>query len=205
MTWSFSGLYGILDLHFITIPLMTRDDDLASISLPWSHRRQKQEVWKLSLLSSHDISRQYYDRWTVKLCRILEQPEILEHFKIFSRLNYIQADPNGRAVWVTYCLPQIEHWDREFESHSRHGCVSAFFCVELSSVQVEALRRADHPSKESYQLSTRFISSRKINSEPEQAKRPYPWKDKDDDDIKDFIARFILFTTKFNVLGNYYI
>jgi hypothetical protein len=52
--------------------------------------------------------------------------------------------------------------------------VSGFFCVVLSRVYVEALRRADHPSKESYQLSHRFISSRKINSEPEQAKRPNP-------------------------------
>jgi hypothetical protein len=29
-------------------------------------------------------------------------------------------------------------------------CMSAFFCV---CVQVEALRQADHPSKESYRLS----------------------------------------------------
>jgi hypothetical protein len=46
-------------------------------------------------------------------------------------------------------------WDRGFESHSGHGSlvlvyVCAFFCVY---VQVEALRRADHPSKESYRLS----------------------------------------------------
>jgi hypothetical protein len=41
------------------------------------------------------------------------------------------------------------------ESHSGHGClvfvyVCTLFCV---CVQVEALRRADHPSKESYRLS----------------------------------------------------
>jgi hypothetical protein len=29
-------------------------------------------------------------------------------------------------------------------------CARAFFCV---SIQVEALRRADHPSKESYRMS----------------------------------------------------
>jgi hypothetical protein len=45
--------------------------------------------------------------------------------------------------------------DHGFESHSGHGClmfvyVCAFFCV---CVQVAALRRADHPSKESYRLS----------------------------------------------------
>jgi hypothetical protein len=40
------------------------------------------------------------------------------------------AGPNGR----TYCLRPLEHWDHGFESHSRHGCVSAFFCVVLSCV-----------------------------------------------------------------------
>jgi hypothetical protein len=45
-----------------------------------------------------------------------------------------EAGPNGRAVWVTYCLRPLEHWDRGFESHSRHGCVSAFLCVVLSCV-----------------------------------------------------------------------
>jgi hypothetical protein len=45
--------------------------------------------------------------------------------------------------------------DGGFESQSGHGClafvyVCAFFCV---CIQVEALRRADHPSKEFYRLS----------------------------------------------------
>jgi hypothetical protein len=45
--------------------------------------------------------------------------------------------------------------DRGFESHSEHGYlvfmnVYVFFCVYE---QVEVLRRADHPSKESYLLS----------------------------------------------------
>jgi hypothetical protein len=45
--------------------------------------------------------------------------------------------------------------DRGFESHSGHGClvfvnVYVFFYV---CVQVEALRRANHPSKESYRPS----------------------------------------------------
>jgi hypothetical protein len=63
----------------------------------------------------------------------------------------LHAGPNGRAVCGTYCFLPFEHWDRGFESHSRHGCVSAFFCVVLSCVS-RALRRADPPS-EYYQLS----------------------------------------------------
>jgi len=47
---------------------------------------------------------------------------------------YYVAGPNGRAVSGTYCLRPLEHWDRRFESHSRHGCVSAFFYVVLSCV-----------------------------------------------------------------------
>jgi hypothetical protein len=47
-----------------------------------------------------------------------------------------------------------ETFDRGFESHLGHGClvfvcVCAFFCVYI---QVEALRRADHPLKESYRM-----------------------------------------------------
>jgi hypothetical protein len=43
--------------------------------------------------------------------------------------------------------------------------VSVFLCVLLSCVSVEALRRADHPSKESYQMCNRFTS--KNTSTPE--------------------------------------
>jgi hypothetical protein len=39
------------------------------------------------------------------------------------------AGPNG-----TYCLRPLEHWDHGFESHLRHGCVSAIFCVVLPCV-----------------------------------------------------------------------
>jgi hypothetical protein len=46
--------------------------------------------------------------------------------------------------------------------------VSVFLCVVLSCVSVEALRRADPPSKESYQLSNRFTSK---NPSTPQGKR----------------------------------
>jgi hypothetical protein len=36
--------------------------------------------------------------------------------------------------------------------------VSAFLCVVLSCVLVKSLRRVDHPSKESYQMSNRCTS-----------------------------------------------
>jgi hypothetical protein len=32
------------------------------------------------------------------------------------------------------CLRPLEHWDRGFESHSRHGCLSAFILFALSCV-----------------------------------------------------------------------
>jgi hypothetical protein len=54
-----------------------------------------------------------------------------------------------------YCLRSLGGRDRGFEFHSEHGCFDV--CVRssvfvLSCVQVEALRRADQPSKESYRL-----------------------------------------------------
>jgi len=66
------------------------------------------------------------------------------------------AGSHDRPVQGTYCLQPLEHWDFEFESHSRHGYVSTFLC---RSVSVVALRQADPPSRESYQMSkNRFIS-----------------------------------------------
>jgi hypothetical protein len=35
-------------------------------------------------------------------------------------------DHSGRAVYGMNCLRPLEHWDRGFESHSRHGCLCAF-------------------------------------------------------------------------------
>jgi hypothetical protein len=56
------------------------------------------------------------------------------------------VDHSGRAVLGMNCLRSLERWDRGFESN---GCL---YCVRLFCVQVEALQRADPPSKESYQL-----------------------------------------------------
>jgi hypothetical protein len=50
------------------------------------------------------------------------------------------------------------HWDREFESNSRHGCQSALILFLLSCVEA-ALKWADPPSKEPYHLSIWFIIS----------------------------------------------
>jgi hypothetical protein len=53
------------------------------------------------------------------------------------------------------CLRSLGRCDHEFESHSGHGCLGCI-CVYSVSVlscdYVEALRRADHSSKESYRL-----------------------------------------------------
>jgi hypothetical protein len=61
----------------------------------------------------------------------------------------------GHGSRAVHCLRSLGSRYRGFECHSGHGClvlvyVCAFFCV---CVQVEALRWADHPSKESYRLS----------------------------------------------------
>jgi hypothetical protein len=36
------------------------------------------------------------------------------------------VDHSGRAVWSMKCLRSLEHWDRGFQSHSRHGSLFAF-------------------------------------------------------------------------------
>jgi hypothetical protein len=61
-----------------------------------------------------------------------------------------------RSQWHDMnCLRPLKHWDRGFESHLRHGCLCVYSVFVLSCVQVAALRRADPPSKESYQLCKR--------------------------------------------------
>jgi hypothetical protein len=60
------------------------------------------------------------------------------------------------TAWAGHGSP-LGHWDRGFESHSGHGCLvclRASFCV---CVQLEALRRADHPPKESYRMCTYLL------------------------------------------------
>jgi hypothetical protein len=53
-------------------------------------------------------------------------------------------------------LRPLEHWNRGFESHSRHGCLCAFILFLLFCVWVGPLRRAHPPPKESYWLSIRL-------------------------------------------------
>jgi hypothetical protein len=53
---------------------------------------------------------------------------------------------------------------------SRHGCLSIVLC---RPVYVEALRRADHSRKESYQIPKKIHDSIS-NSELEKVKRPHP-------------------------------
>jgi hypothetical protein len=54
-------------------------------------------------------------------------------------------------------------------------CVRVFLCCVVLCVG-RGLALGRSPVQGVYQLSNRFISFRKINSEPEQVKRPNPWK-----------------------------
>jgi hypothetical protein len=76
------------------------------------------------------------------------------YIRINCNVKHIPAGHGSRAVLDMHCLRSLKSRDRGFESHPGHGClvfvyVYEFFCV---CVQVEALRRADDPPKESYQL-----------------------------------------------------
>jgi hypothetical protein len=46
----------------------------------------------------------------------------------------LPADHSGRAVLGMNRLRPLEHWDRWFEYHSRHGCLCAFILFVLSCV-----------------------------------------------------------------------
>jgi hypothetical protein len=42
------------------------------------------------------------------------------------------AGHSGCAVYGMHCLRSLEHWDRGFESHLKHGCLR-LFCVCVGS------------------------------------------------------------------------
>jgi hypothetical protein len=52
------------------------------------------------------------------------------------------------------CLRPLKHWDRVFESHSRHGCVcvGTYSVPVWSCVWVAVLRRVDRSSRRSHHL-----------------------------------------------------
>jgi hypothetical protein len=63
------------------------------------------------------------------------------------------SDHSGRAVWGTNCLRSLEHWDRGFQSHSRHGCMCAFIlCSCCPACRYRPCDGLIPPSKESYRL-----------------------------------------------------
>jgi hypothetical protein len=69
--------------------------------------------------------------------------------------SYSVAMFSCRSQWSRSLmrLHSLEHWDRGFESHSRHGCLFAFIlCLCCSVCRLTTLRWAGPPSKESYQL-----------------------------------------------------
>jgi hypothetical protein len=46
----------------------------------------------------------------------------------------LTAGHSSRAVWSMNRLRSLEHWDRGFESHSRHGCMCTFILCMLLRV-----------------------------------------------------------------------
>jgi hypothetical protein len=53
--------------------------------------------------------------------------------KVICEFNICVAGHSSRAVKGMNCLRPLEHWNRRFEFHLKHGCLSVFvlfvFCV----------------------------------------------------------------------------
>jgi hypothetical protein len=62
------------------------------------------------------------------------------------------AGHSGRAVWGMNCPRSLEHWNRGFEPHSRHGCLCAFILCLCCSVCSSGLATEWPLSEESFQL-----------------------------------------------------
>jgi hypothetical protein len=82
----------------------------------------------------------------------------LLHFAILTVLVPGHGSPSGLRHVLSSLARSRDNW---FESHTWHGClVFVFVCVCVCvcaffyvCLQVEALRRADHPPKESHRMS----------------------------------------------------
>jgi hypothetical protein len=59
-------------------------------------------------------------------------------------------------------LCSFEHWDRGFDSHSRHGCLPAFLVYLCFSVEVAALRQSCNPVQGVLPTVCKIHSSRLI-------------------------------------------
>jgi hypothetical protein len=54
--------------------------------------------------------------------------------RIYCHQSQGQVVPSGHAVEGMNSLRSLEHWDREFESHSKHECLCAFIVCLCCSV-----------------------------------------------------------------------
>jgi hypothetical protein len=79
-----------------------------------------------------DLQGGFQERITVQscgrpecLCATCNSASQFNEYYLHTCIKF-QADHSSRAVWGMKCLRSLEHWDRGFESHSRHGCLSLF-------------------------------------------------------------------------------
>jgi hypothetical protein len=67
------------------------------------------------------------------------------------------------------CVRSVEHWDRGFESNSRHGCL----CVCVVLYHGSGLATADHSSKESYRLCKNDYETEEEARSQQRAVEPF--------------------------------
>jgi hypothetical protein len=90
--------------------------------------------------------------WTnTKIYLNLKINSQLSEAKVVTIIRY--AEHSGGAVYGMNRLRLLEHWNRGFEFHSRHGCLSVFILCLCSPAYVAVLIRADSLSKVSYRIS----------------------------------------------------
>jgi hypothetical protein len=75
------------------------------------------------------------------------------------------------------CLGPLEHWGRGFESHSRLGCMSAFFCVVLPFVGWgSAIGQSPFQRILPKRLNGFIISKVKSHSQQDRGSNPTFWR-----------------------------
>jgi hypothetical protein len=115
-------------LHIFAVQPKFLHSPLMSFSLPVKKHCSTafSEIWNIVF------------KHILQLCVVVDFPLSASVFLYLSVCVMQCTMPNTQFQWPQdqrhVCLRPLKHWDHGFKSHLRHGHMSTFFCVMLSSI-----------------------------------------------------------------------
>jgi hypothetical protein len=88
---------------------------------------KKPRIWDVKTLTQDRVQRQF-------LAKSFINPGITSLVELLSTNQARYYKYTFCSYQLHNCLRSLERWDREFESHSRHGCLCAFIVCDVLRV-----------------------------------------------------------------------